>query len=86
MIVNGRNFESGTVVSVVGVSLTTTFVSTSQLQGEGAVTNSGTAIPVIVISPVGGTSAAYSIHVESSDAGSIVHASRSERPLLPVVW
>jgi hypothetical protein len=66
ILVNGRNFESGAVIEVAGVSLTTTFVSTTQLQGDGAVNNGGMGMPVVVTNPDGGTSPAYPITVRSS--------------------
>ena len=63
LAVGGSNFQSGAVVRLAGVALTTTFVSPSQLQAAGAATTAGPALAVIVTNPDGQTSNSYSIAV-----------------------
>jgi hypothetical protein len=65
IIVTGSHFESGALIRLGGDALTTTFVSGTQLQGAGAAGPVGTGVPVVVVNPDGGTSAAYAIQVLS---------------------
>ena len=65
IVVTGSGFASGAVIRLGGDTLTTTFVSGSQLQGIGAAGSVGTGVPVVVVNPDGGTSPADAIQVVS---------------------
>ena len=63
LTVSGSSFQSGAVVKLAGVSLTTAFVSATQLTASGSTSTTGSAVPVTVLNPDGQVSGTYNISV-----------------------
>jgi uncharacterized protein YjdB len=63
--VSGSNFQSGSVVKLGGVSVNTSFSSSSLLTASGSISTLGS-VSVTVLNPDGQLSAAYNIWVNSS--------------------
>ena len=71
LTVNGTGFQSGAVARLAGITLVTTFVSTSRLTATGSTSTPGSAVPVTVLNPDGQSSNAYSITVNAAAAISV---------------
>jgi len=63
--VAGAGFTSGSVVSFDGVSLATSFVSSTQLSASGSAPAPKTSVPVVVTTPDGDSSSAFYVNVVS---------------------
>ena len=63
--VAGAGFTSGSVVSFDGVSLATSFVSSTQLSASGSAPAPKTSVPVVVTTPDGDSSNAFYVNVVS---------------------
>lgn len=79
LVVQGSGFQSGATVRLNGATLTTSFVSATQLTASGSTSTAGSAVPVTVLNPDGQVSAAWNISVVNPTQVSVTISPKTDR-------
>ncbi len=85
LVVTGKQFASGAVVSFGGTFLTTTFVSSTQLTATGTAASAGT-VQVTVINPDPGSLTSNAFALEVGTPSNVLSASAAARFLEQSTW